>query len=850
MGFEIQPVREFLVSPALPSPLSRLSELANNLHWSWDYTVRTLFKRLDEGLWKQCGHNPVLVLARIPQKTLERASEDPRFLAAYRRACDSHDRYLDFRYSGSPRKESMAVVYFSMEYGLLESLTIYSGGLGILSGDHLKSASDAGLNLVGVGLLYQTGYFQQQLNPDGWQVEKYPENDFYTWPVHPALDDNGEEIRVEVRMPQGLVSIKVWLMKVGRVDLVLLDTNVPENTIPELRDITDQLYGGNSEVRIRQEIVLGVGGLRALKALKFEPTVYHMNEGHSAFLSLERIRVMMNDQGLTFDEALDAVRTNNVFTTHTPVPAGIDHFDSHMVYDYTKGFCEDAGIEFDGVLKLGQKHPHARFSMAVLAIMTSCYRNAVSRLHSEVSQAMFQDLWPSLPEHEVPITPITNGVHLPTWLNGDLARLYDQYLEPEWRESYPHTHVFQHVQDIPARDLWEMRRKRKRQLVQFVRARMTQRAQQRHASSFELRRIGELFDPEVFTIGFARRFATYKRATLLFRDLERLKRIVSNSVMPVQIIIAGKAHPADDPGKELIRRIVQNIRDTELAKHIVFIEDYDIEVGRELVQGVDLWLNNPRRGEEACGTSGMKAALNGVPNLSVLYGWFDEAYELSGGWAIGDREEYHDWMESLHATAVYSLLENEILPLYYADREDGVPVQWIQRVRMSLEHLSAQYNCQRMIRDYTTRLYEPAHEGWQSLVRGGFQSAREKVRWQEQVEEAWPSVTIEDAGTSLGPCHLSGAALELRAAVELRGLNPEDVRVEAVVGRVGSTGRLEETSVLVLHPAMESDGKRIFSREFVPHQTGRLGYTLRVSPNHCDDPLAKPCHSPLKWAGR
>ena len=850
MGFEIQPVREFLVSPALPASLSRLSELANNLHWSWDFTVRTLFRRLDEELWKQCGHNPVLMLARIPQKTLERAGEDPRFLAAYRRACDSHDRYLDSRNSAMPRKESMAVAYFSMEYGLLESLTIYSGGLGILSGDHLKSASDAGLNLVGVGLLYQTGYFQQQLNPDGWQVEKYPVNDFYTWPVHPALDENGDEIRVEVRMPQGRVSVKVWVMKVGRVDLVLLDTNVPENTIPELRDITDQLYGGNSEVRIRQEMVLGVGGLRALKALKFEPTVYHMNEGHSAFLSLERIRVMMKDQGLTFDEALDAVRTNNVFTTHTPVPAGIDQFDSHMVYDYTKGFCEEAGIEFDSVLKLGQKHPHARFSMAVLAIMTSCYRNAVSRLHSEVSQAMFQDLWSNLPEHEVPITPITNGVHLPTWLNGDLARLYDQYLEPEWRESYPHAPVFQHVQDIPARDLWEMRRKRKRQLVQFVRARITQRAQQRHASTFELRRIGEVFDPEVFTIGFARRFATYKRATLLFRDMERLKRIVSSSAMPVQIIIAGKAHPADDPGKELIRRIIQNIRDTELAKHIVFIEDYDIEVGRELVQGVDLWLNNPRRGEEACGTSGMKAALNGVLNLSVLDGWFDEAYELSGGWAIGDREEYHDWMEGLHATAVYSLLENEILPLYYNNREDAVPVQWIQRVRMSLEHLSAQYNCQRMIRDYAMRLYEPAHEGWQSLVRGGFQSAREKVKWQEQVEAAWPGVRIEDAGTSLGPCHLSGAALELRAAVDLRGLNPEDVRVEAVVGRVGSTGRLEETSVLVLHPAMEMDGKHIFLREFVPHQTGRLGYTLRVSPNHCDDPLAKPCHSPLKWAGR
>lgn len=850
MGFEIQPVREFLVSPALPPALSRLSELANNLHWSWDYTVRTVFRRLDEALWKQCSHNPVLMLARVPQKTLERACDDARFMAAYRRACEAHDRYLDPRRLSQPHKDSLAVAYFSMEYGLLESLTIYSGGLGILSGDHLKSASDAGLNLIGVGLLYQTGYFQQHLNPDGWQVEKYPENDFYTWPVHPALDENGSEIRVQVPMPQGIAHVKVWVMKVGRVDLVLLDTNVPENTVPELRDITDQLYGGNSEVRIRQELVLGVGGLRALKALKFEPTVYHMNEGHSAFLSLERIRVMMKEEGLTFDEALDAVRVNNVFTTHTPVPAGIDQFDSHMVFDYTKGFCEQAGIEFDRVLKLGQKHPHSRFSMAVLAIMTSSYRNAVSRLHSEVSQAMFQDLWPDLPEHEVPIIPITNGVHLPTWLNGDLARLYEQYLEPEWREAYPHSPVFQHVHEIPSRALWEMRRKRKRQLVEFVRGRLTQRAQLRHSSSFEIRRIGELFDPEVFTIGFARRFATYKRATLLFKDVERLRRIVTNPSMPVQIIIAGKAHPADDPGKELIRRILQTIREPDLARHVVFIEDYDIEVGREMVQGVDLWLNNPRRGEEACGTSGMKAALNGVLNLSVLDGWFDEAYENSGGWAIGDREPYHEWMEGIHATAIYSLLENEILPLYYSNREEGVPVQWIQRIRVSLEHLSAQYNCQRMIHDYTARLYEPAHQAWQNLKKNTFDGAREKARWQREVEAAWPGVLIEDAGTSLGPCHLSGTMLELRAAVHLNGLKPDDVRVEAVVGRVGSSGRLEETSVMALQPTGESNGRQVYSREFVPHQTGRLGYTLRVSPNHCEDPLARPCHSPIRWAGR
>lgn len=848
MAFQIRPVKEFLVSPALPPALSRLSELANNLLWSWDYTIRTLFRRLEPSLWRSSHHNPVLMLARIPQQTLESAAADPRFLAAYRRACESFDNYLNHAKPDGQRKDSMVVAYFSMEYGLLESLTIYSGGLGILSGDHLKAASDAGLHLYGVGLLYQTGYFQQHLNPDGWQVERYPVNDFYTWPVQPALDAHGNEVHVEVRLPQGNVRIKVWQVKVGRVTLLLLDTNIPENQISELRTITDQLYGGDTVTRIRQEMVLGVGGLRALKAVGIEPTVYHMNEGHSAFLALERIRLLMKEQRLNFDEALDAARSNNVFTTHTPVPAGIDHFDPQLVYEYTHKFCEDANLPFERVLALGQKHPHDHFSMAILALTASSYRNAVSRLHSEVSQEMFHDLWPNLPVREVPITPVTNGVHLPTWLNGELAQLYDNYLQPDWRDSYPEDDVWDHIPDIPNRELWEARRKRKRQLMAFVRERLTARAMERHASSMEVKRIGELFDPDVFTIGFARRFATYKRATLMFRDIERLRRIVSNAEMPVQIIIAGKAHPKDNPGKQLVREIYQLTRDPQLSRHLVFIEDYDIQVGRELVQGVDLWLNNPRRGEEACGTSGMKAAINGTLNCSILDGWFDEAYESSGGWALGDREPYCDEMDDLHASSFYSLLENEILPLYYRNREDGVPNQWMQRVKISLMNLSPAFNCQRMIREYAKSLYEPAHEAYVHLRRGQFEDAREKSQWQKRVDAVWQQVRIADAGGIPGPCHLSGTPLELLANVELHGLGPRDVRVEAIVGRVGATGQLEDVSVLVLHPAGEAGTSHIFKREFVPHQTGRLGYTLRVSPNHSDDPLTRPCHAQLKWA--
>ena len=851
MAFQIEPLRQFLVSPALPPALSRLGELANNLLWSWDHNVRTLFRRLDTSLWKECQHNPVLMLNRISQAAIEKAAADARFVALYRRACERFDSYLQSATERTRQRGEMLVAYLSMEYGLVESLAIYSGGLGLLSGDHLKGASDADLNLVALGLLYQKGYFQQHLNPDGLQTEKYPVNDFYTWPVQPVTDANGQEVHVSVKLPTGTVWIKVWRLSVGRVTLYLLDTNIAENALPEHRDITDQLYGGDIHVRIRQEIVLGIGGLRVLRALGLDPTVYHMNEGHSAFLAIERIRRMIADHGLSFDEALEAARANNVFTTHTSVPAGIDLFDSGLVYEYFQEFCREGNIPFDRFLQLGQRNrsdPHERFSMAVLALTTSSYRNAVSKLHARVSQEMFQDLWPQLPVWEVPIAGITNGVHLPTWLNGDLAQLYDQYLQPDWREQYPDRNVWDHISEIPNRELWEAHRRRKRQLVAFVRDRLSQRATRRRAPSSEVRHIAELLDPDFFTIGFARRFATYKRAKLIFRDAVRLKRILTNPAMPVQLLIAGKAHPRDNEGKALIRDIVQLARDPELSKHIVFIEDYDIEVGRELYQGVDLWLNNPKRGEEACGTSGMKAGLNGTLNLSILDGWFDEAYEYSGGWAIGDREPYSDDQDEIHASALYSILENEILPMYYKDREEGTPADWMLRVKQCLSHLSPQFNCQRMIAEYTSQMYESAHQSHLKIREDGYQYLREKTLWNEQVERSWNHVRLRDAGPGLGPCILSGSPLAIRAAVDLAGLSPDDVRVEAVVGRVGITGALEDTSVVTLPPDGQQDGWYIFGREFVPHQTGRLGYNLRISPNHWDDPLTRPCRSKMKWS--
>jgi starch phosphorylase len=847
MPFYIQPIRELLVRPALPDALSRMNELAYNVLWSWEPIVRALFRRLDPALWRECGYNPVLMLGRISQSTLQRNAADPRYLALYRMACETYDSRVR---KGSPPADGKLVAYFSAEYGLSECLPVYSGGLGILSGDHLKSSSDQDYPMVGLGLLYQQGYFRQILNPDGWQQERYPMNDFYTLPLTPVKDASGQDLKVSVKLPAGSVHIQVWKLYVGRITLYLLDTNIPENPLPQDRDITDSLYGGDNDTRIRQEIVLGIGGMRALTAMGLKPTVFHMNEGHSAFLALEQIRVLMRDERLNFDEALEAARASNVFTTHTPVPAGIDLFDAGMMYHYFSEFCAETGVDFQHLMALGRRNIYDRgepFSMAVLALNSSSYRNAVSRLHRQVSQEMFNDLWPQLPLWEVPITSITNGVHLPSWINADLASLYDQYLQPDWRERFNDPGIWEQVKDIPDEELIEAHRRRKRRLLGFVRARQSVSAQRRQASTAEVRRAGEVLDPNAFTIGFARRFATYKRATLIFRDVERLKRILLNKDMPVQIVIAGKAHPKDQPGKSYIREVVQLSRNPDLWRHLVFVEDYDMKVGRELVQGVDLWLNNPRRGEEACGTSGMKAAINGVLNLSILDGWFDEAYEHSGGWAIGEREPYSEDQDALHASAIYYLLENEIVPMFY-ERREQTPREWIRRMKQSLMYISPNFDCRRMVREYMTELYQPAHAQHARQVEGNYAAVRERTRWNLRIREVWDRVKFVEAGPALAGSMISGKPAPVRAAIDLAGLKPEDVRVEMVIGRIDSNGRLEDTEVMILPPVEQQGSVAVFGKEVAPERTGRLGYALRVSPNHFEDPITRPCGSLLKWS--
>jgi len=852
MPSNIPPIREFVVRPALPPQLARMQELASNILWAWEPPIRALFRRLDPLLWKESSYNPVVLLGRVPQATLDKMASDPRYLAQYQLACQRFDAHIKYPQALADGK---LIAYFSAEYGLTECLPIYSGGLGILSGDHMKSASDLDTPLVGVGLLYQLGYFRQHLNADGWQQERYLANDFYSLPVQPILDDAGHARTIRVELPTGAIAIRLWSLAVGRIRMIFLDTNAPENARQEDRDITSQLYGGDNDMRIRQEIVLGIGGMRALEAMGVKPTVFHMNEGHSAFLAIERIRLFIERQGLTFEEALEATRVNNVFTTHTPVPAGIDLFDPGLVYHYFGSYCQSAKIAFDSFMALGRRNAKDSgepLSMAILALNASAYRNAVSKLHGEVSREMWNGLWPTLPVSETPITSVTNGVHAPSWINGDLADLYDQYLEPDWRSRWNDAAMWNLVRDIPDEELLEMHRRRKRRLIAFVRDRQSASAARRKAAAAEVRYSSEVLDPHALTIGFARRFATYKRATLLFRDVERLRKILCNPDRPVQIVIAGKAHPKDQPGKTFIREIAQLARDPQLWKHIVFVEDYDMKVARELVQGVDLWLNNPRRGEEACGTSGMKAAMNGVLNLSVLDGWFDEAYEVSGGWAIGDREEYSEDQDAIHASNIYYLLENEIVPLYYAQSEGKMAMRpeagdWARRMKRSIMNLTPQYDARRMVDEYVRRLYDPSHANWMWMEGGNFEEAKLRARWNARVREVWPQVRFVELGAAPSGPVTSGKPIPVHAALYLGGLKPEDVRVECLMGTVSAGGSLENTELVPL-PGVRMEGENaIFESEITPKRTGRLGYAIRVSPNHDDNPLTRPVTSLLKW---
>lgn len=851
----MRPSHTFRVIPSLPAKLERLLELAHNLWWAWNHEAIELFRRLDRDLWEATGHNPVLMLGTIRQERLEQVAEDEGFMAHCNRVCRKFDHYVQNRstwYHKTRRKNEgesslsdleQRIAYFSAEFGLTESLGIYAGGLGILAGDHLKSASDLGLPFIGVGLLYQQGYFRQYLNPDGWQQELYPENDFYNLPLTLERQVSGAPLLIEVEYPGRIVKAQVWRAQVGRVPLYLLDTNIECNR-PEDRDIADQLYGGDDDMRIRQEILLGIGGVRALEALDLRPAICHMNEGHSAFLALERTRLLMEEHQLSFAEAREAATSGHVFTTHTPVPAGIDWFHPDLVDRYFSHYYPRLGLSRHEFLGLGRVDPddvNGYFCMAILAMRLANRTNGVSQLHAQVSREMWQEVWPQVPREEVPILGITNGIHSRSWISHDMADLFDRYLGPRWIERPAEQSVWRQVVRIPDEELWRTHERRRERLVAFARRRLCAQLEKRGSQPSEIRLAAEVLDPEALTIGFARRFATYKRSTLLFHDLERLANIVGDRERPVQIIFAGKAHPRDNPGKDLIRQIIHHARRPEFRSRIVFVEDYDMVVARYLVQGVDLWLNTPRRPHEASGTSGMKATANGALNLSILDGWWDEGYTPETGWAIGHREEYDDeqaeYQDQVEANAIYDLLEKDIVPLFYERGRDGLPRGWIAKMKAAMRDHAGVFNTNRMVCQYFDECYLPSAERRQRLMEDDLEQTKSLAAWKAQVRQQWPQIHIERIWMERpeGQELKVGDHLQVQAQVHLGELKPTDVAIELFHGLLSAEGVIVRGRALpTLIAQSKGDGDYIFAGAISCLTSGRHGYALRIVPQHED----------------
>ncbi len=702
------------INGKIPESISRLPELAYNLWWSWTPEARDLFKRLDLTLWRSTQHNPVAMLRAISAERLDAVARDASFIRHYNKVIMLLDRELENGHlwfsTTYPELQGQTIAYFSAEFGLHNSLPIYSGGLGILSGDHAKEASDLAIPLVGVGFMYPQGYFRQRLPSHGWQEAIYQQLDMNDAPIRPATGPDGQEVKISVRLGDRDVYARIWHVKVGRVDLFLMDTDVDEND-PWNRELSARLYSGDSEVRIRQEIMLGIGGVRTLRAMNVAPAVWHMNEGHSAFLVLELIREQVA-AGMSFADARAKVREQTVFTTHTPVPAGHDAFAFHLMEQYFGDYWPQLGISRDDFLSLGRHHEAwgPAFNMTVLALRSAGRTNGVSQLHGAVSREMWHSVWPDRPVEDVPIVAITNGVHVATWLPTETRALFNKYLGAHWVREQDDFALWERLSEIPDAELWDVHLQLKHKLIAFLRERVRNRWIRGGDDPTGVLTSGTLLDPGTLTIGFARRFATYKRANLIFTDIERLRAILLHSHRPVQLIFAGKAHPADDPGKMLIQEIYTHAKHHELGGRVAFVEDYDMHMARYLVQGVDVWLNNPRRPREASGTSGMKAAINGIPNLSVLDGWWVEGYNGGNGWAIGDEsvrdnEEEQDWVD---ANSLYEQLEREIVPLFYDRDRDNIPRGWVQLMREAIGTAAPYFGTRRMLKEYTTQLYAPA----------------------------------------------------------------------------------------------------------------------------------------------
>ncbi len=872
----MRPIKTFTVVPAIPEKLSPLLKIACNLRWSWQCDAVKLFRRMDPETWEKTRHNPVAMLGKIDQSRLNEMAQDKDFLDHLQRVDADLNSYLDkpgwwsAEHGRDEAGRRPLAAFFCAEYGVTDCIPLYAGGLGILAGDYLKSASDLDMPIVSVGLLYQQGYFRQRLNADGWQLELFPRNDFYNLPIELLHDDEGAVVTVHIPMPERNITARVWQVRVGRVNLYMLDTNIPANPEP-YRHITGQLYGGDREMRIRQEIVLGIGGVRLLETLGIRPDTFHMNEGHSAFLALERIRSLMAGSNLSFSQAREAVAASNIFTTHTPVPAGNDAFEPWLIDKYFSNYWDKIGLTRKEFLALGRQEPNnpdEPMSLTVLAMKLSEFRNGVSQLHGQVSRRLWSGIWPGAPEHEVPITAITDGIHTPSWISPELAALFDHHLGRGWHEKPLERNKCRAIGNIPDSELWKTHNARKKRLIEFTRRRLREQLTSRGAPRGNLAETEKILDPEALTIVFARRFATYKRAYLILEDTERLAKILNDEDRPVQIIFAGKGHPMDKAGKELIRRIIHVARQEQFRRSMVFIEDYDVNTARLLVQGCDVWLNTPLRPMEASGTSGMKAAANGGLNLSIPDGWWAEGFDPEVGWSIGGGEKYDDleYQNSVESQAIYDLLEKEIVPIFYDRGRNKLPKKWVAMMKQAIIKLAPQFDTNRMILEYCENFYLPAAELWKKLSGDNFALAGQVAEWKKRLRDNFKNIAIENvtdnmpahvvkacrsrkwhAGENSSGAHV-GENVRVDAVINLGGLSPDDVSVEIYYGPPDEENQIRNGRAEPMEMVEDlGNGKARFEGEMPCQNSGHFGYTVRVVPRHplFDD---KTDVSLIRWA--
>ncbi len=830
------------VNPQLPKRIDKLSEISYNLWWAWNTEFLKLFKEMDIDLWESTNKNPIKFLKSVTQEKLEKASQDTEFLKKYDKVVENFENYMksknnwfDKKY---PENKNNIIAYFSAEYGLDQTLPIYSGGLGVLSGDHLKSSSDLGIPLVAVGLLYKKGYFNQKINQNGIQETGYNDINIEDLPLESVKDSEGKDVLVAINFPKKRLYLKAWKVNVGRVELYLLDSDIDAN-IQEYREITKTLYGGDKEMRIQQEIVLGQGGVSMLKALGYNPTVYHMNEGHSSFLILELIYNLMKEKQISFKMAKDIVSAKTVFTTHTPVPAGNDIFEISLVEKYFKDYWDKLGITKQEFFQLGMK-PNAKsdttgFNMGILALKVAGKKNGVSKLHGAVSRELFGEVWPNIAANESPITYVTNGIHTCSWLASNLKKLYNRYLIPYWQDKIYDDDVWKKINDIPNEELWSAHQERKTKMLAIVKNNTINRLRRCGYSYEEINSIVDCLDPNALTIGFARRFATYKRATLIFKDLERITQIFNNKNQKVQIIFAGKAHPADKEGQDLIKYIHEISMKPQFKGKVFLLENYNLAMSKYLVSGVDVWLNTPRRPMEASGTSGQKASVNGVINFSVLDGWWAEGYNSKNGWKIGETLEYADYeaQDRVDCQSIYDTLENKIIPMYYEKNEEGISTSWMQVMKNSIISTGGKYSTARMVKDYVEKLYMPLCNLYNTYYTD-LGKVGEFDAWKETTQNTWDDIEIIQSNNLDNITLDAGNNIEVKCNVKLPNIDKENIEAQVYFGRISQNGTVDDITIIPMELESSDDENRIYTYKAKINliNGGNYGYTFRVMPKH------------------